>query len=107
MPLAKPKQKMTEYSYKSIQEIVTERGASYGPPAENHARTAGLWSAYLRARASGSSALALTPDDVCFLNILQKIARSLSDAGPSPDTLLDIAGYAKNIELLRKEKDSR
>ena len=86
-----------------VDEAVKQRGAEYGPPSENHARTVRLWNAYLASRPN----VPLNTTDVCFLNILQKIARSLSDAGPSPDTLLDIAGYAKNIELIRKAEDSR
>ena len=83
-----------------VEQAVEQRGAEYGPPHENHARTARLWNAYLASRPN----VPLNTTDVCFLNILQKIARCLSNAGPSADSLLDIAGYARNIELLREEQ---
>ena len=95
-----------------IDQLVSSRGASYGPPSENHRRTANLWSAYLASRRVPSKAeqgsdfrpiepsVRLTPDDGCFLNILQKIARCLSAAGPSKDSLQDIQGFAENLLIL-------
>ena len=85
----------------SIEEMVEERGATYGPPSENHARTAALWSAYFRNR--GYEFKPITPDDVCFLNILQKIARCMSKAGPSKDSLEDIQGFAENILIMHND----
>ena len=81
-----------------VRGIVEERGRAYGPPEENHGRTALLWTAYLYAR--GREMKKLTPDDVCFLNILQKIARCLSKAGPSKDSLEDIQGFAENLLIM-------
>jgi hypothetical protein len=82
----------------SVQQLVAERGAAYGPPAENHTRTAYLWSAYLRSRYSETRPV--TPDDVCFMNILQKVARCMSQAGPGQDSLEDIKGFAENILIM-------
>ena len=79
-----------------IDKTIAERGAQYGPPKENHARTARLWNAYLACRKNEP----LTPTDICLLNILQKVARTMSEAGPSRDTLMDMAGYARNIDLM-------
>lgn len=47
----------------------------------------------------------ITPEQVCFLNILQKIARGMHDI--TEDTLVDIAGFAENIERVRTEKARR
>jgi hypothetical protein len=70
------------------------RATHYGSPLTNHTRTAGLWSSYL--------GIAITPDQVCFLNILQKIARGQTQV--TRDTLVDIAGYAGNIEMIQQER---
>src|SRR5262245_59973887 len=76
---------------------VDERGQDYGHPAVNHDRTARLWNAYLTGRPD--TAAPLSAEDVCVLNILQKLARSQHRM--TDDTLVDIAGFARNIELIR------
>jgi hypothetical protein len=70
------------------------RRNDYGTPLENHKRTAQLWSAYL--------GRVLLPEDVCMLNILQKISRGMNTI--THDTLVDIAGYARNIQIIKQEK---
>ena len=85
---------------KDVKSIVRERGETYGPPTENHTRTARLWSAYLLARSGGEKTL--TPAAGCFLNILQKIARCMSLAGPSQDSLRDIQGFTENILIMHE-----
>lgn len=75
------------------------RGArrdKYGPPSENHRRTALLWSAYLAAR---DYPRALSMEDVCWLNILQKASRDMHE--PDSDNLVDSHGYLNNIEEIR------
>ena len=67
-----------------------ERMESYGRPTENHQRTADLWSAYLGRR--------ITADQVCMLNLLQKISRHAHSW--KRDNLVDIAGYARNAEMV-------
>jgi hypothetical protein len=73
-----------------------DRQRDYGHPRVNHGRTARLWSAYL--------GIEITPTQVCVLNILQKISR-LQNAyhhdGPT-----DIAGYARNIEMIEASVQS-
>lgn len=68
------------------------RRDSYGTPAENHGRTAALWSAYL--------GVEITARQVCLMNILQKISRDAHR--PHRDGLVDIAGYALNAELVEE-----
>jgi hypothetical protein len=70
------------------------RRNDYGTPLENHSRTARLWTAYLK--------LEVSAEDVCMLNILQKISRGMHSI--TPDTLVDICGYARNIQIIREEK---
>ena len=62
----------------------------YGTPTDNHTRTARFWSAYL--------GVEISPRQVCFLNILQKVARDMN--AETHDNLVDIAGYAENCGLL-------
>lgn len=80
------------------QEIIHgDRNDDYGSPLANHSKTASLWSAYLGVQ--------VTPEDVCILNILQKISRSCHKM--KRDNLVDIAGYAGNIEMIQEERASQ
>tara|TARA_R110002020_G_scaffold121916_3_gene277015 strand:+ start:12768 stop:13103 length:336 start_codon:yes stop_codon:yes gene_type:complete len=72
-----------------------DRGLDYGHPSINHKRTANFWSTYL-----GRD---ITPQDVCMMNILQKVSRGMNTL--TEDTLVDIAGYARNIEMLSEISD--
>jgi hypothetical protein len=76
-----------------------ERARSYGHPADNHACTAALWTAFLR-RKYGVSDLALTAEDVCWLNILQKVSREANC--PKKDNVLDVVGYALNLDMVQE-----
>lgn len=73
------------------------RQREYGSPELNHQRTADLWTTYLRGKCGLE--YNLTSEDVCFLNILQKVSRGIN--GITRDTLIDIAGYARNIEIIQ------
>lgn len=73
------------------------RNEDYGHPLDNHSRTAALWSTYV--------GVPLTAEQVCFMNILQKVSRSVHR--PTRDTLVDIAGYAENIERTQAERTRR
>lgn len=66
------------------------RRESYGTPKENHERTAALWSAFL--------GVPITAAQVCMLNILQKVSRERH--AHNLDNLVDIAGYARNAQLV-------
>jgi hypothetical protein len=72
-----------------------DRNQDYGHPADNHGHTAKLWSIYL--------GVDITAEQVCMLNILQKISRGM--AVLTHDTLVDIAGYARNVEMIREVTD--
>lgn len=69
---------------------VEERGRHYGTAIGNHGRTADLWSAFL--------GVTITARQVCMMNILQKVSREAHSA--QRDNLVDIAGYARNAELI-------
>jgi hypothetical protein len=70
------------------------RRNSYGTPLDNHTRTAELWSTYTGKK--------ISPEDVCYLNILQKIARTIEH--DKRDNAVDICGYARNVELIKQAK---
>lgn len=75
--------------------VMGARRNDYGHPADNHQRTADLWSAFLGVQISAR--------DVCWMNILQKASRD--HHAPKRDNVVDAAGYARNIELIA-EKDT-
>lgn len=79
-------------------EIVNgPRPQNYGHPSDNHGCTANLWSAYLERRLGVE--IDLTSIDVCYLMILLKISR-LANEPTHLDSLIDIAGYARNAEMI-------
>lgn len=88
--------------FEEAEQIVNgDRQNDYGHPADNHERTALLWNAYLEAKQVGlpkGFIVELGPEDVCWLNVLQKIARQLNAS--KRDNLIDSAGYIRNIEMM-------
>lgn len=79
-----------------------DRQAAYGHPADNHRCTAELWTAYLSRRAEASSpdspVVGVDAFDVCMLNILQKVSRLAHTR--QRDGLVDLAGFARNAEMV-------
>ena len=89
---------------KEAEKIVSgARRKDYGTPLQNHSCTAELFTSYLKRR--GILKGEITAEDVCFLNILQKISRAANKI--TPDTLLDIPGYTRNIELILEARKKR
>ena len=77
-----------------------DRQEAYGHPSDNHTRTGILWNAYLDARKVGGKGGPLGPQDVCWLNVLQKIAREIN--AEREDNLVDVIGYTLNVDLIRR-----
>lgn len=73
--------------------VYSDREDEYGHPLINHLRTAALWC--IRKN------MHFTPNDVCFMNIDQKMSRSYNKI--TRDTLVDIPGYILNIERIMYE----
>ena len=73
-----------------IKSLIKERGEVYGPASVNLDSTASMWDAYLRNRNPGP----LTIQDVCYMNILQKISR-LARTPDHKDSLDDIPAYTE------------
>jgi hypothetical protein len=74
----------------------TDRNRDYGEPIDNHGTTAALWAAWLKRR--HGIEIPLTAEDVCFLNALQKLSRLANKV--TFDGLVDVAGYARNVEMV-------
>ena len=88
---------MTKTILEEAAEITAgDRQAAYGHPERNHGRIAALWAAYFHGK---GYEISVSEEDVCYLNILQKVARDMET--PRRDNLVDLAGYARNIEILR------
>lgn len=90
--------KVKETILEEAQKLVHgNRQNDYGTPMKNHTDTAALFSAYL--------GIPITAEQVCYLNILQKISRS--NKGYKRDTLVDIAGYACNLQMIQDEREQK
>jgi nucleoside 2-deoxyribosyltransferase len=91
---ARTGQPWSETVFEEAERIVNgARRWNYGTPLLNHSRTAAMWSAYL--------GIPVNARDVCILNILQKCSRDRN--APIRDNEVDIAGYARNMELVGHE----
>ena len=73
-----------------------DRNTFYGDPSVNHECTALMWSAYLSRL--HTEEVVVKARDVCMMNILQKVSRDANM--PKRDNLVDIAGYARNAEMI-------
>ena len=81
-----------------------DRNEAYGHPEDNHTTTAILFSHFLKrkyGKGMGTTPL-LDAEDVCFFNILQKISRAANSY--RRDNLVDIAGFAANIEMIKDQE---
>ena len=78
--------------------IQGERNDSYGHPLDNHTRTAALWSAYLGTH--------ITAEQVCWMNVLQKISRTCNGVYHH-DNIVDVCGFAGNVEMIHEERKKR
>ena len=78
------------------------RQSAYGHPLDNHGCTAQLWTSYIERRYGAK--INVTALDVCYMMILVKISRLANDP-THLDSLVDIAGYARNAEMIMHELD--
>lgn len=75
-------------------ETVGDRAKQYGPPTENFAVIADLWSAYL--------GVEITAYDYATMMELAKIGRGKT-GNPKPDNRVDRAGYALTTDLVAED----
>lgn len=93
-----PSAGFTRYTAVEIPTILDEaakltsqdRQAVYGHPADDYARTAAMWSAYLGVEVTALQA------QMCM--VLVKVSR-LANTPTHRDSLVDIAGYARTYEM--------
>lgn len=71
-----------------------DRRAEYGPVSEGLTRTALIW--------SGILGVTVTPEQVCLCMVGLKVSRECHKHGR--DSLVDICGYARVLELYHEEK---
>ncbi len=88
----------------AITHTCGERDVEYGSPVINLMAIGGLWTAYLEGKYAGkipgigtteetTSQFEITAEDVAWLNVLQKMARTFS-GNVKADTYEDAAAYA-------------
>ncbi len=83
--------------------IVTgARRESYGTPLDNHSRTAEFWTTFVKTAIKKGY---LSPEDICYMNILQKVARTMEN--DKRDNGADIVGYALNVEIIKQQKNEK
>jgi len=89
------------------QEIIHgDKNRDYGHPLDNHGLTAHMMMGYLQRRYGYQTPAHFDADDVCVFNVLQKVSRLANTPGHR-DSLIDIAGYAGNIEMILDERKRR
>lgn len=72
------------------------RGADYGHPLEDFTRTGKLWAAVLGIEE-------VTPEQVALCMAQVKISR-LCQTPTHRDSIVDIAGYAETLDMIRQAK---
>lgn len=79
------------------------RAESYGHPADNHARTALIWTGILWRKLRPGCII--TAEDVCLCNVGQKLSRQVHE--PKRDNLVDGCGYLRNIEQMQERETEK
>ena len=99
---AKESSKVTKQTILDTAQRVVDgdRNLDYGRPDQNHGCTADLFEQFRRRKIqSGHDPLEFDAYDVCAFNICQKLSR-LAHTFDHRDSLVDIAGYARNWEMI-------
>jgi len=85
---------------KAADVTTNARQSAYGHPLDNHGCTADMWAAYVANRFGAD--FQFTALDVCYMMILVKVSRLAHDP-THEDNWVDIAGYARNAEVIYDE----
>ena len=81
-----------------------DRMTDYGHPYDNHNCTAMMWGEYLKRAGLMHDDRVMTANDVCMLNILQKVSREANKH--KDDTYVDIIGYTLNAAMCKDELEA-
>jgi hypothetical protein len=82
----------------AAQITAEDRQRYYGHPRDNHGNIASFWASYLHRRFGVH--LELTARDICLMMVLLKVSRDANKA--NRDNLVDICGYARNVEMVQE-----
>ncbi len=97
-PYARPMSDSNEVMRKFLADVERavchDRQAAYDVPERNHARTAAIASQILD--------VSFTAEEVCLVNLSQKLSRLAHEL--TYDSLLDLAGYAANLAAIMAAK---
>ncbi len=77
------------YGREAERLVLGDRNNSYGPPADDYAKTAGAWSALLTHKLKPGEVI--TPKEAVLMMAVLKISREFNK--PKPDNLVDAHGY--------------
>ena len=81
--------------------VIGDRGAMYGHPIEDFGRSAGMINALLGAKLNAP----LVEEDIAKLMICVKLSREQNR--PKRDNVVDLAGYAITLEMVKEERARR
>jgi hypothetical protein len=87
------------------EEATNGRLGDYGHPLDMYSYCAKLWSCFLNQAFPQHQPIILSPEEVARMMILFKEARNFN--GVKQDNLVDTAGYARVIEMMREEGERR
>jgi len=88
---------MSETILQEAQRLVYgDRERQYSPPQRDYAKTAGMWSAFLREKLRPG--VAITPEEAVLMMVLVKISRE--GFRHKRDNLVDGAGYLACAERI-------
>ncbi len=83
--------------------VDVDRQAQYGHPLDNFGQTSEMVTALLRGKLKPGAVV--SPEEVGLIQILVKVSRESNY--PKRDNRVDIAGYAKTVELVHQERERR
>ncbi len=81
--------------------VLGDRGAMYGHPMEDFGRTAGMLNALFGTKLNSP----LTEEDIAKMMICVKLSREQNK--PKRDNIVDLAGYAITLEMVKEERARR